>query len=219
MIHLFSGDDVKNKRKNYEEFMKSLSKDIEVFFVGKNDFNQVQTESFYSGSGLFFAKCAVVFTNIFEKEETRNFVLEKLELMNKSGNIFIFLEGKLDKATTDAFKKARAELNVFELPKAKKEKYDNFLLANAFGRRDKLNLWIHFRRAIENGVVMEELVGVLFWKAKEMILINFPKQNFKILPAGFPTFCQRRAKRAKMSNLSLNDFYLKLFRNLLVWQY
>src|SRR3989339_128302 len=174
MIHLFSGDDVKNKRKNYEEFMKSLSKDIEVFFVGKNDFNQVQTESFYSGSGLFFAKCAVVFTNIFEKEETRNFVLEKLELMNKSGNIFIFLEGKLDKATTDAFKKARAELNVFELPKAKKEKYDNFLLANAFGRRDKLNLWIHFRRAIENGVVMEELVGVLFWKAKEMLL----KKNF-----------------------------------------
>ena len=174
MIHLFSGDDVKNKRKNYEEFMKSLSKDIEVFFVGKNDFNQVQTESFYSGSGLFFAKCAVVFTNIFEKEETRNFVLEKLELMNKSGNIFIFLEGKLDKATTDAFKKARAELNVFELPKAKKEKYDNFLLANAFGRRDKLNLWIHFRRAIENGVVMEELVGVLFWKAKEMVL----KKNF-----------------------------------------
>lgn len=215
MIHLFSGDDVKNKRKNYEEFMKSLSKDIEVFFVGKNDFNQVQTESFYSGSGLFFAKCAVVFTNIFEKEETRNFVLEKLELMNKSGNIFIFLEGKLDKATTDAFKKARAELNVFELPKAKKEKYDNFLLANAFGRRDKLNLWIHFRRAIENGVVMEELVGVLFWKAKEMLLKKnfnkFSETELKNLAGRLSYLLPEARKEGKDVKSVLEQFLLEAF--------
>ena len=37
----------------------------------------------------------------------------------------------------DKFKKARAEINVFELPKEKKEKFDNFLIANAFSSKDK----------------------------------------------------------------------------------
>ena len=68
----------------------------------------------------------VVFTNIFEKEETLDFVLEKLDLMSRSDNYFVFLEGQLNKPILDAFKKARAEINVFEAPKEKTEKFNNF---------------------------------------------------------------------------------------------
>ncbi len=175
MIYLFAGDDAKTKHASYEKFLKSLPKGIETFFIGKNDFNPMQMESFYSGAGLFFTKCAVVYTNIFEREETLDLVLEKLEFMEKSGNSFIFLEGKLNKPVLDAFKKARAELNIFELPKEKKEKFNSFLLAYAFEDRDKLNLWIYFRQAMDKGVGMEELIGILFWKAKDMIL----KKNFR----------------------------------------
>jgi hypothetical protein len=100
--------------------------------------------------------------------------LGKLELINESQNDFIFFEGKLSKIVLDAFKKVRAELNIFELSKEKKEKYNNFLLADAFADRDKLKLWVYFRQAMDKGVRMEELVGILFWKAKDMIL----KKNF-----------------------------------------
>ena len=31
-------------------------------------------------------------------------------------------------------------------------------------------MWIYFRQAMDNGVGMEELVGVLFWKVKDMML-------------------------------------------------
>ena len=86
----------------------------------------------------------------------------------------IFLEGKLSKPILDTFKKTKTEIKTFELPKEKKEKFNNFLLANAFGGRDKLNLWIYFREAMDVGVGMEELIGVLFWKIKDMIL----KKNF-----------------------------------------
>lgn len=174
MIYLFAGDDAKIKRASYEKFIKSLPKNSAVFFIGKNDFNEAQAESFYSGSGLFFAKCAVFFENIFEREEIQEFILKKLELISESQNDFIFLEGKLNKPVLDAFKKARAELNIFELLKEKKEKFNNFLLANALGDKDKLNLWIYFRQAMDKGVGMEELIGVLFWKAKDMIL----KKNY-----------------------------------------
>lgn len=174
MIYLFAGDDTKNKTKSYEKFIDSLPSSIETFFISRNDFDPMQIESFYSGPGLFFVQSAVIFENILEREETRDFVLKKLELMGTSGNSFIFLEGKLNKPIFFAFKKARAELNIFELPKEKKEKFDNFLVASAFGRKDKLNLWIYFRQALDKGVGMEELIGVLFWKIKDMLL----KKNF-----------------------------------------
>ena len=174
MLYLFSGDDAKSKIINYEKFIKSLPKEVEVFPVNRNDFDQVQIESFYSGSSLFSAKSAVIFSGILEYEETREFILEKLEPMGKSGNTFVFLEGRLNKPILDAFRKARAELNVFELPKEKKEKFDNFVVANAFANKDKLNTWIYFCQAVDVGVVMEELIGVLFWKIKDMLL----KKNF-----------------------------------------
>jgi|SRR3989344_8588049 len=173
MIYLFSGDDSNNKLKAYEKFSESIPKNTEVFFVSRNDFNKTQIESLYSGSGLFFTKSAVIFSNILEYGETRDFILEKLQLMGQSSNSFIFLENKLSKPILDTFKKVeskRRELNIFELPKEKKEKFDNFLVANAFEKKDKLNMWIYFRQAMDRGVGMEELIGVLFWKIKDMLL-------------------------------------------------
>lgn len=175
MIYLFAGDDTKNKLTSYEKFIKSLpaQADIslsEIFYINRNDFNPTQIESFYSGASLFSALSAIIFQDIFGHEETRDFILEKLKLMGESANFFVFLENKLNKSILDAFKKTRAELNVFELPKAKKEKYDNFLVANAFARKDKLNMWICFREAMDRGVGMEEIIGVLFWKIKDMLV-------------------------------------------------
>ena len=48
-------------------------------------------------------------------------------------------------------------------------------MANAFEQKNKLNLWIYFREAVDKGVGMEELIGVLFWKIKDMIM----KKNFR----------------------------------------
>src|SRR3989338_5780529 len=140
MIYLFGGDDIKNKLISYEKFIKSISKDTEVFYINRNNFNRDQIESLYSGAGLFFTKCIVVFSNIFEYEETRDFTLDKLDLMGQSESTFVFLESKLNKPILEVFKKSRAELNIFELPKEKKERFDNFLVANAFSQKDKLNM-------------------------------------------------------------------------------
>jgi len=173
MIYLFAGDDAKRKILNYEKFLES-QKEVEIFTLNKNDFDKNTLENFYSGSGLFFTKCVVVLKNVFENEEYKDFVLEKLPLMAESPNIFVVIEGKLNKPVLDDFRKARAELNIFELTKDQKEKFNNFLVSNAFADKNKSALWINFRLAMDKGVGMEELIGVLFWKAKDMIL----KKNF-----------------------------------------
>ncbi|MFA5840948.1 MAG: hypothetical protein WC847_01585 [Candidatus Paceibacterota bacterium] len=215
MLYLFSGDDSKNKILNYEKFMKSLSAqagmpaEAEIFFVNRNDFNPMQIESFYSGASLFSILSTIVFQNILDYEETRDFVLDRLNQMGESQNSFIFLESKLNKPILDAFKKARAELNVFEIPKEKKEKFDNFLLANAFADKNKLNTWIYFRQAVDLGVGMEELVGVLFWKIKDMLLKhNFSKFSEEQLK-GFATNISYLLPEARKKGLDAEAVFEK----------
>lgn len=178
MIYLFSGDDAPRKRLAYEKFLKTIPKNTEIFSIGKSDLNPAQIESLCSGPGLFFKTCAVVFSGVLESAEAREFILSKLPRMGESENCFIFLEGGLPKTTLDDFKKARAEIDVFEKEERAEGRFNSFLLANALGQKDKLGLWIYFRQAILAGVSLEELTGVLFWKAKDMLLKkNFGKLN------------------------------------------
>jgi hypothetical protein len=215
MIYLFSGDDAKNKIINYEKFIKSLPKSIELLAVSRNNFDRMQIESLYSGASLFFALSAVIFQGILEYEETRDFVLEKLNLMGESQNSFIFLEGKLNKPIIDAFKKARAEINVFELPKEKKEKFDNFLVANAFANKDKLHTWIYFRQAMDLGVGLEEITGVLFWKIKDMLLKKnfnkFKEEQLKNFAAKLSYLLPEARSEGRDAESALEQFLLEVF--------
>ena len=215
MIFLFAGDDTKNKHFAYEKFIKSMPVGTESFLVSRNDFDTVQVESFYSGLSLFSEKSAMIFQNIFEYEETRNFILDKLKLMEESANFFLFLEGKLNKLILDAFKKARAEINIFELPKEKKEKYDNFLVANAFSRKDKLNTWICFREAMDRGVGMEEIIGVLFWKIKNMLITKnfskFSESELKDFASRLSYLLSKARKEGRDAESAFEQFLLKAF--------
>ena len=215
MLYLFSGDDAKSKTSSYEKFAKTLPGDMETFFISKNNFDPIQIESLYSGSSLFSALNTVVFENIFEYEETRNFVLEKLKFMSQSGNSFIFLEGKLNKPILDAFKKLDAKINIFESPKEKKDKFDNFSVANAFANGDKFNTWIYFRQAVDLGASLEEITGILFWKTKEMILkknfSKFKEEQLKTFAVRLSYLLPEARKKGQDAESALEQFLLEAF--------
>lgn len=215
MIYLFAGDDTKSKLSSYENFLESISTNAEIFLINKNDFDSMQIENLFSSSSLFFSKCIVVFLNIFENESASNFLLEKLQNMADSPNEFIFLDGVLNKPILDSFKKNKANIKSFDLPKEKKEKYDNFKLAYDFEKRDKLNLWIHFREAVDLGVGMEELIGVLFWKAKDMMLkrnfTKFKEQELKDFLAKISYLLPEARKNDNDAEASFEEFILEAF--------
>ncbi len=215
MIYLFTGDDTKSKIISSEKFVKQLPESTEKLFISRNNFDPMQIESLYSGASLFSPISAVIFQNIFDHEETRDFVLEKLPLMGESANSFVFLEGKLNKPILDAFKKARGEMNIFELPKEKKEKYDNFLVANAFSQKDKLNTWIYFRQAMDRGVGMEEIVGVIFWKIKDMLLKKnlgkFSEVELKNSASRLSYLLPEARKKGQDAETAFEQFLLEAF--------
>jgi len=218
MIYLFCGDDTKNKISSYEKFVKSIPSGTEISYINRNEFNPIQIESFYSGSSLFSILSAVIFQDILGYEENRDFILEKLELMGNSTNSFIFLEGKLNKPILDAFRKIepkKIQLNIFELPKEKKEKYDNFLVANAFANRDKLNTWICFRQAMDVGVGMEEIIGVLFWKIKDMLIrkdfCKFTEIELKNSVSRLSYLLPEARKEGRDAESAFEQFLLEVF--------
>jgi hypothetical protein len=192
-----------------------MSKDIENFFISRHNFNPMQIESLYSGSSLFSPHCAIFFQNILDYEETRDFILDKLKMMGDSNNYFIFLESKQNKSILDIFKKARAELNIFELPKEKKEKFDNFLIASAFANKDKLNTWICFRQSVNAGASLEEINGVLFWKIKDLILKKnfgkFKEEQLKMFTARLSYLLPEARKKGQDAETAFEQFLLEAF--------
>lgn len=215
MIYLFAGDDFKKKLENYENFSAKITKDAEIFSISNTNFGENIFESLLGGAGLFNAKKVIFFSNILEREENEEIIIPRLQDMSDSVDSFVFLEGKLNKTVLDAFKKVRAEINYFEFPKEKKERFNNFLLADALSNRDKLKLWIYFRQATDLGVSLEELTGVMSWKVKDMILkknfYKFKKEELQNIAFMLATILPKSRGDGKDDEASLEKYLLEIF--------
>jgi DNA polymerase III delta subunit len=119
--------------------------------------------------GLFESKYIVFLDRICEDKKIRDDFLDYVKELGESTNIFIILEGKLDKASVTKIEKKAEKTQEFLLPEKKKEEYNAFALANAVGNRDRKNAWVLYRKAIDKGEAPEALHGMMFWKIKMMM--------------------------------------------------
>ncbi|MBI3305512.1 hypothetical protein HYZ82_00025 [Candidatus Nomurabacteria bacterium] len=107
------------------------------------------------------------------------------------------------------------ELEIFEPLKEPKSKFNSFLLANAFGVRNKFNLWLYFREAMEKEVAMEELIGILFWKIKDMILkrdfCKFSETELKNFSSRLSYLLPQARKEGKDAESAFERFLLEIF--------
>ncbi len=214
MIYLFSGDDAESKKKAYDTLRSSSSRGVEFLEISRKDFDAMHLENLYSGAGLFTQKFFVTFVGVLESTEIQEFILEKLSFLQDSGNIFVFLEGKHPKAVLDSFKKAKAEVKTFEKLKEKTDTFNNFLLAEAFAKRDKLGLWIYFRQAMSYDVGLDALAGVLFWKIKDMILkknfTKFSEKELQNFASRISTLLSEARGKGKDPEISFEQFILEI---------
>jgi DNA polymerase III delta subunit len=213
MIYLFAGNDFEKKRKAYQKFIESIPENTAVFNINKNNFDPMQFESLYSSNGLFFSKCFVILENTFDNESSKEFILKKLDLIEKSNNDFIFLESVLKKPVLDAFKKARTELNIFE-KKEIKNNFDTFILANDFASRNKFGIWFNLQKAYNENVSVDAIAGVLFWKVKDMIIKKdfkkFSEEELQNIAKNLSFLLINSRIQYKDDQVSLEEFLLKI---------
>jgi DNA polymerase III delta subunit len=201
MIYLLHGADTDKSRAKMHELADSLKKkkpDAAYFKMDEEHWNQAELEEYCGGQGLFENKFIIVLDHLLDNEEIAPVLLEQIEVIAASPNVFIILEGKLDKDSLKKFEKYSEKAQEFGETSAQKsaaakskERFNVFSLAEALGKRDRKNLWVLYRRALLENISPEEIHGTLFWQAKSIALARQAKSARE---AGMKDFPFNKAK-------------------------
>lgn len=201
MIYLLHGADTDKSRAKMREMSDALRKkqpDAAYFRMDAEHWNQAELEEYCGGQGLFSNRFVIVLDRLLENEEIAPIVLDQIEVVAASPNIFIVLEGKLDKDSLKKIEKHAEKVQEFEETAAQKsatakskERFNVFSLAEALGKRDRKNLWVLYRRALDEDIAPEEIHGTLFWQAKSIALARQAKTAKE---AGMKDFPFNKAK-------------------------
>ena len=165
MIYILVGNDTKKK----SVYIKTLAKAREVLALDGANISKDLLLSYASSVSLFGESQIIILDNIITKGEL---ILsnEDLGIMQNSPTIFVYIEDKLLVANEKKYKKY-ADIERFEeKTQGKKPAFNTFVIADAFGRHDKVGAWINYREAIDSGILPEPISGILFWKIKTMML-------------------------------------------------
>ena len=183
MIYLLYGTDTHKSRTKLHEMLEILSKkrpNSEIFKITSENWSEDKLLELFSSKGLFDQKYIVVLDNLFEKKEIKEFILEHMDEMKLSEHPFLILDGKVDTVSLKKIEKTAQKIQEFEKSEnyppshgyggVKKEYNAIFKITDGLLLKDKKKLWIDYTDLISQGVVAEEIHGLLFWQVKNMIL-------------------------------------------------
>ncbi len=179
MLYLIYGSDREKARVKKDELLSVLRgkrPDAEVFTLDADTFTAAKLESLYSSQGLFEQKHIAVLVGLFADKEAKQAVLDALSPLADSTSVFLLLDGAIDAKTAALIEKHAAKVYSFgEKKKAEWGNNINFLIADAFGGKDRKNAWVLFQKALRTGSSAEEIHGTLFWQAKTILLVKKTK--------------------------------------------
>jgi DNA polymerase III delta subunit len=178
MYYFLYGKNNKEARKKLKSLVETLHKKrpgAEIFRMHDENWNEAQFDELLVAQGLFDQKYIVVLDSLFDEAVAKERILDRASDMKESENVFLVIEESVDKKALDKISKHAEKVQEFEGGVEKEERFNTFGLADAFGRRDKKNLWVGYLQALEQGISPEEISGVLFWQMKNIIIAQKTK--------------------------------------------
>ena len=171
MLYLLHG-----KSEPRKEYIRALSaeKKLTPIHIYDNDIQSLDINQLVSTqTGLFGDKEMYVIHGLARTLDIKNLVEE----YSASENTIIFSEDTVTKPIIKVFEKYESTIQDFgKEEKIKKAEFNMFSLTDALGARDKKNLWLLFRQAIQKGSP-EEIHGILFWQVKNLALVKTSETN------------------------------------------
>lgn len=200
MLYVIHGTDTdKAREKSHALFdaLKAKKPDASAGTLAAEEVTPEKLEELTQTQGLFENKQILFMNRTLENKDIREVVIDKIDAIAESPNIFIFFEGKLTKEVLKKLEKRAEKITEYELDEAaaaeaKAEKSSFFPLADALGARDKKTLWVLLRDALDKDAAPEELHGILFWQAKSLALAS---RLGSPLESGLNPFVYTKAKR------------------------
>jgi DNA polymerase III delta subunit len=174
MLYVIHGTDIEKTREKSHalfEALKAKKPDASAGTITMEEITLEKLDELTQTQGLFENRQIIFMDRTLENKDVREVMLEKIDAIAESPNIFIFFEGKLTKDILKKLEKRAEKITEYEAKEEKKkESASYFALADALGMRDKKTLWMLLREAFDNDAAAEEIHGILFWQAKSLAL-------------------------------------------------
>jgi len=188
MIYFLYGTDTHKARKKLHELLDLAQKKrptAELFKINTENWNEGDLDELARSQGLFEKKYTVVLDNLFEKKEIKEYVLDRLEDLQKSEQIFLVLEAGVNAEIVKKFEKYSEKVQKFEKIE-QKQKFNIFGVTDGLLTKDKRKLWVSYLSALSLGAEPEEVHGIFFWQIKNMILVSSADSQHETGLAPFP---------------------------------
>lgn len=193
MLYLIYGTDSHKSRKKLHELLNLAEKkrpNSELFKITTENWSESQLDELLVSQGLFESKYTVVLDNLFEKKDVKSYVMERLEGMKSSEQIFLWLEGSVDAVSLKKIEKFSEKSQEFAKLESKKQNLNIFSIIDGLVQKNKKDLWIDYIDLLRKDAGPEELHGILFWQVKNMILASRGKDASE---AGLSPFVYKNA--------------------------
>ncbi len=174
MIYFIYGNNFSKARSKLREILDSSIKknpESSYFKIDKENWNESALDEMLEAQGLFQNKYIVVLDSIFEVADSADFIMDKMQDLKDSPNIFIIIENEPTKEFVKKISKFSEKTQEFSLDKKKKdpEGFNVFSLTDALASKDKKRLWILYQKAKREGVVAEEIHRIFFWQIRAIV--------------------------------------------------
>jgi hypothetical protein len=140
---------------------------------------------FVGGQSLFATKYIVTMSRVLEDADIADAVMDQLDAIAESDNVFIWAEEKVLAKPLKKIEKVAAKIQHFEPNEKTVVKPNIFDLAGAFADRDKKRAWILYVEALQH-FSAEEIYGTLWWQVKMMLLVQSTKTAAEAGVKDFP---------------------------------
>lgn len=175
MLYVIYGTDTHKARAKLHDLLDLAKKkrpEAELFKLTTENWSEGQFDELLVAQGLFEQKYTTVLDNLFEKKDLKNYVMDRLEEMKESEQIFLMLESSIDAASLKKLEKFSEKVQEFDKKEDKKPNINIFSITDGLVQKDKKKLWISYIDLLGKGAVAEEVHGILFWQVKNMILAS-----------------------------------------------
>lgn len=195
MLWILEGDDVLKKNKEIQKIKDNVSPDS----MFRYDSLQEDVSFLKDSQDLFSEKKFVVVSETKIDDFSKD-----IEKYIVSPHYFIFCVSKL--LAADKKKLVRVPVLDCVTVKESQEKFNLFAFSDAFASKNKKDLWVLYQKAIRAGVSEQEIIGIILWQVRVLLLVLHKTEK----DAGLKPFVVSKAQKALHSfSSSALEGYMK----------
>lgn len=173
-LTLFTGNDYDAVRLAYEKFRAGLSYQPDIVVLSPVDTSADVACEHLLSQDLFGNEKLIVLDGLLSEPVVR-------DALAQTHHRVVALEEKLS-ADIKKFLKKYPETIIHENKTPAKKDNAIFGLTNHFRARDPKNMWLAYRQLLSQGHTVHQMVGVLWWQIKSMLLVQKDPQNHGLKP-------------------------------------